>query len=51
MLFIAAVAKFADTLGRCGLMTNSRYHRQVWNHYLLKVLADWFSGIRTIGTI
>lgn len=51
MLFIAAVAELADTLGRCELTTYSRSHRLLGNRYLLEVLADWFGGICTIGTI
>lgn len=51
MLFIAAVAKLADTLGRCEFTAHSQHHRLLSNKYLLEVLADWFGGICTIGTI
>jgi hypothetical protein len=51
MLFIAAIAELADTLGRCQSTPYPRRHCVIGNQYLLEVLADWFGGISTICTV
>lgn len=51
MLFIATIAELADTLGRCQSTGYPSWHCVIGNQYLLEVLADWFGGISTIGTI